>query len=100
MTSQPYISVRIELCDVMIQLLGCLVIVTPLAQILDQAGRVAGVGRSLTVAYLLPEILTTLSATTASEEIIVELVVARCICAVKNSGCWASIVSIIIIMSR
>lgn len=55
------------------------------SQILDQTRRVASVGRRLTVADLLPQRLAALTAATASEEIVVQLVVASSIRTVKDS---------------
>jgi hypothetical protein len=65
--------------------LGSLVVVSFVSQILDQAGRVASKGRRLTIADLLPHGLTTLTAATASKQVVVELVVSSRVCTIKDS---------------
>jgi hypothetical protein len=68
----------------MIEVLGGVVISVLRAQGSDEAGRVARIGRRLAVADLAPQVLAALAAAAAEEEVVVDLVVGRCLGAVEH----------------
>lgn len=74
-SGEPHFGVRIQLSDIVIQILRGVVIAILLPQCSNQTCRVAGVCCSLTVANLPPEVLATLTAATAEEQIVVDLVI-------------------------
>lgn len=84
MPSQPHLRIGVKLRDVAIKLEGGFVIPVLLSESLDKAGLVAGVGRGHAVADLVPEVLATLTATAAEEEIIVHFVVGRSLGTIKH----------------
>lgn len=70
----------------MIKILGGIVISVFLAECRHQASRVTSVCRSLTVAYLSPEVLAALTTATTEEEVVIDLVVCCCFGAVEYGG--------------
>ena len=85
-SSEPYTGIGIQGGNVVVQLLSSCVVMTLFPQVFDQTCRIARVRRRLAVADLLPEVLPTLAATTAPEEVVVHLVIARRIRTIKYSG--------------
>jgi hypothetical protein len=86
MACHPDLSVGVECCDVVIQILCSVVVVVLLAEGGNKTGRVAGVGRSLTVADLAPKILPALAAAAAEEQVVVDLIVGSRVRAVEHGG--------------
>lgn len=84
--SQPDVGVGVELSDVVVEVLSSMVVVGLVSQSFHQTGRVAGVGRRLAITDVLPCQLTTLTAAAAPEQVVVKLVVAGRIRAIKNGG--------------
>ena len=68
----------------MIEIASGKVVVTLLANALDKAGRVAGVGISHAIADLLPAIMSALGAATRAEQIVIQFVVAGGLCAIED----------------
>jgi hypothetical protein len=85
MTCKPDIGVRIAFGHIVVQVASGKVIVALLAEALDEAGRVAGIGVCHAVTDLLPAISSALTATARSEQVIVQLVVARGLGTIKDS---------------
>lgn len=85
MAGHPNICVRVDGGDVVIEVLHGIIVMILSLQSLDQARRVAGVRRSLAIADLEPKERASLAATAAEEEVVIDFVVRRSICAVKNS---------------
>lgn len=67
MSREPYVCARVSLCDVVVQVARCKVVVTLLAEALDKTGRVAGVGVCHAIADLFPLPRSTLAAATRPE---------------------------------
>lgn len=83
-SGEPDVRVGIESGDIMVQLLRGAVIMILLLQVLDETCRIARECRRLTVADLVPEEGASLGTTAREEQIVVDLVVRRRICAVKH----------------
>jgi hypothetical protein len=86
MAGHPDLGIRVECCDVVVQVLGRVVVAVLLTKGSDEAGRVAGIGRGLAVADLSPQVLAALAAAAAEEQIVVDLVVCRRLGAVEHGG--------------
>ena len=83
--SHPYLGIGIQSCNVVVEVLGSIVVPVLRPQSRDETGRVAFVGRGLTVANLSPEELSALSAAAAEEEIVVDLVVGSRLRTIEDS---------------
>lgn len=84
MSSQPDIRVRIELCDIVVQILCSVIITILLPQRLDNARAVAHVCSRLAVAHLLPQVLAALPAATTEEQVVIDFVVRGGFCAIED----------------
>jgi hypothetical protein len=86
MARHPNLGIRIQSGDIVVQVLGSVVVAVLLAQCSNETGRVAGVGRRLTVADLSPQILPTLTAAAAEEQVVIDLVICSRLGPIKHGG--------------
>jgi len=77
MSSEQDISIRIESCDVMVEILGGVVVAIFVAEILHQARRVASVCSCLAVTDLQPPARSTCSTAATEEEVVIHFVLGR-----------------------
>lgn len=86
MAGKPDVGVWIEFRDIAVEFRCCLIVSVFSSQGLDEACRVAGEGRGGTIADLFPQIVATLGAATAEEQIVIDLVLGSGAGAIENSG--------------
>lgn len=85
MTSKPYVGVRIQLRHVGVKLDGGTVVYIVVPERFDQACLIAGIGGRGAVAYLTPEVLSSLGTAATEEQIVVHLVLGRGAFSVEDS---------------
>jgi hypothetical protein len=75
MAGEPNICIWIAFGDILVQILGCVVVMRLLVQSLPDASGIAGIAIALAIADLLPSVMPSLTTTTRTKQVVVQFII-------------------------